>query len=124
VISHLLIVGAGGAIGSIARYGCQKWLGDLQPHTFPWGTFVVNIIGCLLIGIIGALAIKNTAAITQDWKLFLITGLCGGFTTFSAFSIEGINLLNQQRLFLFFAYVAGSVVLGLLATFVGIKLFS
>jgi CrcB protein len=88
---------------------------------FQWGTFAVNIIGCLAIGIFWGLAFKSFAN-NESWKLFLMTGLCGGFTTFSAFTLEGIGLIREQRLILFFSYVAASVLLGLLATYAGMKI--
>lgn len=118
---NLLIVGLGGGLGSISRYLCQRWLSISYPHHFPWGTFAVNMAGCLLIGIFWGLSARSLAS-TEQWKLFLMTGICGGFTTFSAFTLEGIGLLKEQRLALFFAYVAASVVLGLLATFAGMKI--
>lgn len=121
MIKNILLVGLGGCLGSMARYLCQRWFLLNYPHHFPWGTFAVNISGCLLIGIFWGLSFKSFAE-NESWKLFLMTGLCGGFTTFSAFTLEGIGLLKEQRLFLFFSYVVGSVVLGLFATYAGMKL--
>lgn len=121
MIKNILLVGLGGGIGSIARYLCQRWFALTYQSHFPWGTFAVNITGCLLIGIFWGLSFKSFAA-NESWKLFLMTGLCGGFTTFSAFTLEGIGLLKEQRLFYFFSYVAGSVLLGLFATYAGMKL--
>ena len=118
---NLLLIALGGAIGSVARYGCQKWITTIFPQAFPLGTFIVNITGCLLIGIFWGLSFRSFAA-TEGWKLFLMTGLCGGFTTFSAFTLESIGLLKEQRPGLFILYVAGSVLLGLLATFAGMKI--
>jgi CrcB protein len=117
---NILLVGLGGSIGSIIRYVCQRWLSLNYPHHFPWGTFAVNLTGCLLIGIFWGLTFKSFTE-NEHWKLFLMTGLCGGFTTFSAFTVEGIGLLREQRLGLFFSYAIGSVVLGLLATYAGMK---
>jgi CrcB protein len=121
MIKNLLLVGVGGGAGSIARWLCQRWALTLFPNSFPWGTFGVNITGCLLIGIFWGLSFKGFDA-NESWKLFLMTGFCGGFTTFSAFTLEGIGLIKEQRLFLFFSYAAGSVILGLLATYVGMKI--
>ena len=118
MIKNILLVGLGGGIGSIGRYLCQKWF---AASSFPWGTFTVNIIGCLAIGIFWGLSFKSFDS-NESWKLFLMTGLCGGFTTFSAFTLEGVGLLREQKLALFFSYVAISVVLGLLATYIGIRL--
>ena len=126
MIKNILLVGLGGSLGSVARYLCQRWFTLHYPHHFPWSTFAVNISGCLLIGIFWGLPFKSFAEnenpIAIGWKLFLMTGLCGGFTTFSAFTLEGIGLLKEQRLVYFFSYVAGSVILGLLATYAGMKL--
>lgn len=121
MIKNILLVGLGGGIGSIARYITQRWFAATYIHSFPWGTFAVNIAGCFLIGLFWGLSFKSFEA-NESWKLFLMTGLCGGFTTFSAFTLEGIGLIKEQKLALFFSYVAASVVLGLLATYVGMKI--
>ncbi len=121
MIKNILLVGLGGGAGSIARYLCQRWFTVNYPHHFPWGTFAVNITGCFLIGIFWGLTFKSFTG-NENWKLFLMTGLCGGFTTFSAFTLEGISLLKEQRPGLFFLYAAGSVVIGLAATYAGMKL--
>jgi fluoride exporter len=123
MLKDILLVGAGGGIGSIARYLCSKWITGLYPAAFPAGTFIVNITGCFFIGLFFGLTIKSTG-FTNDWRLLLMTGLCGGFTTFSAFTLEGIQLLKQDKAGLFFLYLSGSVVLGLLATYAGIKFFN
>lgn len=121
MIKNILLVGLGGSMGSIARYITQKWFTANFLQAFPWGTFVVNCIGCFLIGLFWGLNFKSIDN-SESWKLFLLTGLCGGFTTFSAFTLEGIGLLKDQKLFLFFSYVAASVIVGLLATYLGIRL--
>ncbi len=121
MMKNLLLVGLGGGIGSMARYLCQRWISVPFLHPFPWGTFAVNMIGCLLIGIFWGLSFKTFDG-NESWKLFLMTGLCGGFTTFSAFSLEGIGLIREQKMLLFFLYAAGSVIGGLLLTWIGMKL--
>ena len=121
MIRNALLVGLGGAVGSITRYLCQRWAYNIYPHHFPWGTFAVNLIGCLLIGIFWGISFKSFES-NENWKLFLMVGLCGGFTTFSAFTLEGIGLIREQRLALFFSYVAATVVLGLLATYIGMQI--
>lgn len=121
MIRNVLLVGLGGGLGSMARYLCQKWFIQHVPGHFPWGTFLVNFTGCLLIGLFWGMSLKSFAG-TETWKLFLMTGVCGGFTTFSSFSLEGIGLLREQRTGLFFFYVAGSVLVGLLATYLGMKI--
>jgi len=121
MIKNILLVGLGGGIGSMARYGCQKWLTLSWLPSFPWGTFTVNILGCFLIGIFWGLSFRSFDS-NESWKLFLMTGLCGGFTTFSAFTLEGVGLIREQKIALFFSYVAASVLLGLAATYAGMKL--
>ena len=112
-----LLVGIGGAIGSMMRYGVS-----LLPVNkfFPFHTFIVNITGSFIIGTLLGLLLKNS--ITNDnWK-FLASGLCGGFTTFSAFSLEGFELLQQQRYSIFLLYFLLSLILGLTATWFGYTL--
>ncbi|MEI2738476.1 MAG: fluoride efflux transporter CrcB [Chitinophagaceae bacterium] len=121
MIKNILLVGLGGGIGSIARYLCQRWFAATYLHSFPWGTFAVNVVGCFLIGLFWGLSFKSFDS-NESWKLFLMPGLCGGFTTFSAFTLEGIGLIKEQKLALFFSYVAASVALGLLATYIGMKI--
>lgn len=118
----LLIIGVGGGIGSILRYLLQIFVGRHVPLAFPLGTFLVNCSGCFLIGMFYSLSAKYSG-FNPDWRLFLITGLCGGFTTFSTYSYDGLMLLKQGSNWAFIFYVLGSVVLGLLATFAGAALF-
>lgn len=121
MIKNILLVGLGGGLGSIARYVCQRWFSMQYMHSFPWGTFAVNIAGCFLIGLFWGISFKTFDS-NESWKLFLMTGICGGFTTFSAFTLEGIGLMREQKMLLFFLYAAGSVVVGLLATYAGMRL--
>jgi CrcB protein len=121
MIKNIFLVGLGGGIGSIARYLCQRWISSLYPHSFPWGTFSVNIAGCLLIGILWGISFKSFDE-NEHWKLLLMVGLCGGFTTFSAFTLEAVGLLRENKTGLFFLYAAGSVIACLLATFIGMKM--
>lgn len=116
VISFLL-VGAGGAIGSMLRYGVA-----LLPinKSFPYHTFIVNIVGSVFIGALLGLLLKNTIT-NEGWK-FLATGICGGFTTFSAFSLEGVELLQQHRYVVFILYFMLSIIFGLAATLLGYTL--
>ena len=121
MIKNLLLVAFGGGVGSIARYLCQKWLGESYPHPFPWGTFVVNLVGCFLIGIIYA-ASEKTTFVGPQVRLLLITGFCGGFTTFSTFAFENMHLLRANDTVYFLIYTIGSVVLGIMAVFAGMGL--
>jgi CrcB protein len=112
-------VGLGGGIRSIARYLCQKWFSENHPHPFPWGTFLVNLLGCFLIGIIYA-ASEKSAVLSPQTRLLLITGFCGGFTTFSTFAFENMSLLRSGDFLYFSIYIVASVALGIAGVFSGI----
>jgi CrcB protein len=117
----LFIVALGGAIGSISRYGAQVVIYRIYPFVFPIGTFLVNLTGCLLIGILYGLSEKGNL-LTPEWRLFLTTGFCGGFTTFSTFAYENANLLRSSEFLYAAFYITGSVALGISAVFLGIML--
>lgn len=117
MIKNFLMVGLGGAIGSILRYGVQQ---ITNKPDFPYGTLAVNIGGCFLIGLLWGLISRSS--ITQMTGLLLMSGFCGGFTTFSAFTYEGIQMLQDNHWLLFAIYTGASVIGGLLATFSGYKL--
>lgn len=118
-LKNLLLVAVGGGLGSLLRYLCQKFIPTANPGDFPFGTFIVNVLGCFFIGLIYGIASKSNA-LTQDWILLLTTGFCGGFTTFSAFSYENINLMRHGKYLYPALYISGSVILGLGATFLGL----
>ncbi|KAA3625307.1 MAG: fluoride efflux transporter CrcB, partial [Flavobacterium sp.] len=119
-MKHLLLVFLGGGLGSALRYGIGKWtVGSWAP--FPLGTFTVNVVGSLLIGLIMGLALRNST-ISQNTVLLLVTGFCGGFTTYSAFAYENYSLLKNGDLLTFSLYTLGSLVLGFAAVFLGIWL--
>ncbi|MBC8043948.1 MAG: fluoride efflux transporter CrcB [Rhizobacter sp.] len=112
------LIAIGGALGAVCRVMMQNLAHQFLPITFPHGTLYVNVIGCLLIGIfIGA---AEHGQLTDAWKLFLTTGFCGGFTTFSAFSLETFALVKQGEVSAAGIYVAASVVLGLAAVWLGL----
>ena len=115
------IIWLGGGLGSVLRYLSQVWVSRILGISFPFGTFLVNILGCFLIGLFFAVAEKY-AFFSSEWRLFLITSLCGGFTTFSSFSYEGLSLYKQGDYGYFFLYLILSVVIGLLATVFGFSL--
>jgi fluoride exporter len=119
MIKEFLIVGAGGAIGSMLRYA-----GNLiySHKSLPITTFLINITGSFVIGLVIGYSIKNQSSI--NWKLFLATGICGGFTTFSAFSFENLLLLQNGKIFISLLYIAGSVVLGIAAAWLGYKIIN
>ena len=121
MIRNILLVGLGGSVGSVLRYFTQRWFSLNFPSHFPWGTLTVNIVGCFAIGLFWGMTFRSYID-NEHWKLLLMTGLCGGFTTFSAFTLEGVGLLREQRIGYFFSYVIASVVIGLVATYAGMKL--
>lgn len=112
-----LIVGAGGFIGSVCRY--LVGLIPLREGTvFPVKTFVINIVGCFLIGLVAA-AVARTGLISPKTELFLKTGICGGFTTFSSFALETGTLVESGNTGIALLYVVFSIVAGVAAVFVG-----
>src|SRR5688572_28175231 len=116
----LLLIGTGGFIGSVLRYLLSLSIQNKALSAFPYGTFAVNVLGCFAIGVIFALAEKGN--LSNEWRLFLATGICGGFTTFSAFSLETITLIRDGEMTQAFLYILSSIALGLAATFLGIAL--
>ncbi len=120
MIKNLLLVGLGGGIGSVLRYAGSLLF---SARFFPYGTLAVNIIGSFIIGIVLALSIKNDVFAT-NWKLFLATGICGGFTTFSAFSMENLQLLQSGKYSIALSYTLSSIVMGIAAAWAGFKLIT
>jgi CrcB protein len=116
----ILAIGIGSCIGGVCRYLLSQFIQNKFLSTFPFGTLGVNIIGCFLIGIVFGLSERGN--FTMEWRLFLATGLLGGFTTFSSFSNDTVSLLRDGQLWHAFTYIACSVVICLLATFTGISL--
>src|SRR5579859_5451924 len=115
----VMIIALGGAAGSVARYGVQVYVYKLYPFIFPIGTFLVNILGCLLIGIIYGLSEKGNL-LTPELRMLLTTGFCGGFTTFSTFAYENVNLLSRSDFPYAGIYTLGSVILGIAGVYLGI----
>jgi fluoride exporter len=117
----VLWVALGGAIGSVARYGVNIWSGRLLGAEFPWHTFIVNVLGCFTMGaLIALMALKLNVG--TEIRSFLTTGILGGFTTFSAFSLDFALLIERKSYGAAAAYGAGSVVLSLIAVFAGLAL--
>lgn len=117
----LLLIGLGGGIGSISRYLTAWYVHKHYAGTFPLATLMINVLGSLLIGILFGCMERYQWA-TADIKFFFIIGFCGGYTTFSAFAIENVNLMQSNQTAAAFAYIGLSVVLGLAATWAGLSL--
>lgn len=117
----ILWVALGGAIGSAARYSVNVWSGRLIGVEFPWHTLMVNVLGCFVMGaLVELMALKLN--VSNDTRAFLTTGILGGFTTFSAFSLDFAFLVERKSYGLAGAYAAGSVLLSLAAVFAGLYL--
>ena len=105
-----LWVGVGGGVGAVARYLMQQYVQGRWPMAWPIGTGCVNAAGCLLAGLL--LGLLERHALGPAWRLLLITGVCGGFTTFSAFALENVALLRAGQVGLAALYAGGSVAVG------------
>lgn len=117
----VLFVAIGGMFGCVARFLSVTFIVNLLPYSFPFGTFVVNILGCFVMGAAVGLS-ERYLWIHHDWRAFLTAGFCGGFTTFSAFAFENVELLMDKFYGTFAAYTLASVVFGLAAVLLGIVL--
>ena len=116
----VLLVGAGGALGAIARYGVSVAVGRLWPMSFPLGTLAVNVIGSTVMGmLIGSLA-RTTPQMSNEIRLFIAIGILGGFTTFSSFSLDTITLIERGALTQAMLYIALSVVVCLAGLYLGL----
>lgn len=113
----------GGALGSAARFALATWIDERAYSSYPWGTFAVNIIGSFVIGLIFGLSGPNSPVpVSETIRVFVMVGLCGGFTTFSSFSLQTVHLLEAGQWHLAAVYAVLSVLLCLLATGGGIAL--
>ncbi|MDB5484850.1 MAG: camphor resistance protein CrcB [Tardiphaga sp.] len=116
-----LLVFVGGGLGSVLRYALTMAAGKAFGPHFPWGTFLINITGSTVMGLIaGYLAFKGETA--QPWRIFLMTGILGGYTTFSAFSLDAAVLYERGEIALALAYVLGSVLMAIIGLFAGLAL--
>ncbi len=117
----VLWVALGGAIGSAARYGVNVWSGRMFGTEFPWQTLIVNVLGCFIMGVLTELmALK--LHVGHEARAFLTTGILGGFTTFSAFSLDFAYLVERKQLAAAGSYALASVVISLIAVFAGMNL--
>ena len=117
-MKEILLVGFGGFIGSVARYLVSKLNITWQFLSIPMGTLTVNILGSLIIGFLVGISVKSEL-ISNDLRLFLMVGVCGGFTTFSSFTNENFMLMQNGQFLTVFLYTALSIVLGFLAVYFG-----
>lgn len=116
---NILLVGIGGALGSISRYLLGTWIQALSRSIdFPYGTLIVNLLGCFLIGLLSQLA-EARGAFTSETRAFLFIGILGGFTTFSSFGNDTINLLRAGAAFNALANIGANVILGLVLVWLG-----
>lgn len=113
----ILYIGIGGFVGSVARYYLASYVQAKFLSAWPFGTFAVNIIGCFIIGLL--FAAGERAVIRPELRLMLATGLCGGLTTFSSFSLELVGLLRNGQALYAFTYAAFSVLIGLAGVWLG-----
>lgn len=118
----LAFVALGGALGALARYGLSGWVYDRMGAGFPWGTLVVNVAGCLALGLV--IRWLQVAAVAPESRPFLTIGLLGAFTTFSTFSYETVALLQEGQWVRAGLYLGGSVALGIVAMVAGMALAS
>ncbi|MEK6476836.1 fluoride efflux transporter CrcB [Catalinimonas sp. 4WD22] len=120
MLSNLLLVGIGGFLGSALRFLISVMINRQVSTHFPFGTFTVNIVGSLLIGVLYGLWAREF--VDDSTSRIWISGFCGGFTTFSTFSYDSLTLINHGQYLTFIIYAAASVILGLAAVFAGMSL--
>jgi CrcB protein len=113
-----LLVGIGGALGALARFGAQNWIGALA-NGFPVATFLVNIAGSIAMGVLIGVLAKFTPQYQNEIRLFVAVGIFGGFTTFSSFSLDAITLIERGDVMLAAIYIVGSVLLSLAGLWMG-----
>lgn len=120
MIKNILFVALGGASGSVLRYLIAVITAKYYTGHFPIATFMINVTGCFLIGLfMGAIGVGHQS---QSIKLLLITGFCGGYTTFSAFAYENLLLLNNNNSIIALGYIFASIVFGIAAVWLGVKI--
>ena len=119
MLKTIFIVGTGGFMGSVARYLTQILVERYFHSTFPWGTFVANMAGCFIIGLVYALSERGNL-LSPEWRIFMTVGFCGGFTTFSSFAYNNMTMLSENNFFQLIANIWLSLFLGIVAVFLGV----
>lgn len=118
-MKEIILVGLGGAIGSIGRFLSQRGIQRIFEISFPLGTFFINILGSFLIGVVYALSERGNF-LSPEARLFLTVGICGGFTTFSTFAYDNFNMLSEKLWQSLILNVGGSIFLGILSVYLGV----
>lgn len=116
----ILLIGLGGGMGSIFRFLVSHFTRKYWSSGFPMATFLVNVSGCLLIGLIIGLLLKSNTS--NDLKMLFVVGFCGGYTTFSAFALENFQLIQAEKYMVSIFYMSGSILLGIVSVWLGIFL--
>jgi CrcB protein len=120
-MSVVVSVAVGGALGAVSRYGLDRVIEQRSESSFPWSTFVINVSGCLLVGFLVAALVDRRSA--PEWvRAGLVVGFCGGYTTFSTFGQETLDLIEADEVVLAVLNVCASVVVGVLAVLAGARL--
>lgn len=120
-MTNLVLVAFGGAVGSVFRYLVGVWAVRLFGPSFPWGTFAVNVVGSFFIGLMVEMIARRFDA-SAEMRVFIVTGIIGGFTTWSSFTLDTMVLLERGAALSAFAYLAGSLVISFAAVFAGLAL--
>ena len=116
---NLLLIAIGGAIGSVARFLFSSLVQRVVPTLFPFGTFAVNVVGCIVFGLIAGVAARERVTLAPEARAFLLTGVLGGFTTFSTFAFESVHLLSDGQFLWAATNITGQVVAGLAGLWMG-----
>lgn len=120
-MKNIILIGCGSFVGGVLRYLLSRWIQLQHSSSIPWGTLIVNILGCLMLGVLSALFSKYVN-VSEHWRLALTIGLCGGFTTYSTFAHENMLLLHGGALLHFILYSALTFALCLTAVLVAYKI--